>query len=158
MNHLDRGHRWRIGATRGRTGASSPASMPAGAAHAPDCPRPLHLFVVGGLAALMLAVPLPGVASAGTTAKTAPYAGFSGVSAAQDQYGGHQVLKPPPVIGAKAARVATAPAATPAPAATSATTILPFTGFALLKVVLIGLGLVALGFALRRWPARGNDQ
>lgn len=140
MSHLDRGHRWRIGATHDRT---------AGAAHAPDRPRLLHLYVVGGLAALMLAVSLPGVASAGTTAKTVPYAGSSGVSAAQDQYGGDRVLKPHGVIDVKAAKVV---------AAKSATSVLPFTGFALLKAVLIGLGLVALGFALRRWPARGNDQ
>jgi len=123
MNHLDRGHRGGIGG-------------------------PLRLSVVGGLAALMLVV-LPGVASAGSTAKTAPYAGLSGVSAAQDQYGQHRVIKPHSVVSAKAAAVVKAK---------SATSALPFTGIALLKVMLIGLGLVALGFALRRWPARGNSQ
>jgi hypothetical protein len=65
MNHLDRGHLGKVG----------------------DRSRLLRLSVVGGLAALTLAVSLPGVALAGNAAKTTPYAGASGVSAAQDQYG-----------------------------------------------------------------------
>lgn len=108
----------------------------------------LRLSVVAGLAMLMFAVPLTGVAYAGTNGMTG---GGKGPSAAEDQYGTHHVVQPvkPSTHVAPAATTATAPTAT-----TPGT--LPFTGFAVFKVVLIGLGLVALGFALRRLKPRNE--
>lgn len=88
------------------------------------------------------------------------------VTAAQDQYGGNHVVPPapshvftPPKTSAPStATPAVTPSQTPstlaaprtAPVASTAGT-LPYTGLALLKVVLVGLGLLALGFALHRW-------
>jgi hypothetical protein len=70
-------------------------------------------------------------------------------TAAQDQYTPKQVVKPPKAQG-PATKAASAPAA---PASSST---LPFTGLSLLKVVLVGVVLVALGFLLRRGvPRRG---
>jgi hypothetical protein len=47
-----------------------------------------------------------------------------------------------------------APKTSAAPVA-STTGTLPYTGLALLKVVLVGLGLLALGFGLHRWSRSG---
>ena len=65
----------------------------------------------------------------------------SGTSAS-DQYGRAKAIKPAVVKSA----VTSASPATVAPAKGS----LPFTGISLLSVVVVGGGLVALGFALRR--------
>jgi hypothetical protein len=108
-----------------------------------------------------------GVVPAGAS----PNHGLTHITAAQDQYGGHHVAPPapshvftPPKTTAPkttapktsapktpaATNTLAAPNTSAAPVATTAGT-LPFTGLALLKVVLVGLGLLALGFALHRW-------
>jgi hypothetical protein len=122
---------------------------------------PSLLSTAGILAGLMLAVGLTGgVARAGMLPRTGH------VTAAEDQYGGHRILKPakphtftPPKVKPSSATPAPAskPTTTAAPAASTAGT-LPYTGLALLKVVLFGLGLLALGFALHRWPSRRRNR
>jgi hypothetical protein len=112
---------------------------------------------VAAVAATALAV--AGVAGA------SGYSDGSHLSSAQDQYGTHQVLKPPhvhhPGAGVQAATVVSTPAAptvaVDAAATSSPSSTLPFTGFALLKVVLIALALIAAGFLMRRLPARHRD-
>ena len=119
----------------------------------------LRLGAAGGLVLLLIATSmcLAGAAFAGTSTKAGPHAGS--VTAAQDQYGEKQVLKPAPVhtLGTSVKKVTTSPAATAAPLASPAQT-LPYTGLALFKVMLIGLGLVVLGFAIRRWPRTRNGE
>ena len=130
---------------------------------------------IAGLVGVMLLAfgSVAGVANAGSSTRNA---GVQQLSAAQDQYGSPGVLTPPsttttPTTPAPAAatKTVTTPATTPtttptttpaAPAATTATTpstapattgsALPFTGLSILKVMLVGGGLILLGFVLHR--------
>ena len=121
-----------------------------------------RVFVSSALASLIFVVPcFVGAASAVTLSKSTPHAHANGLTAADDQYGEQHVVTP--VSGVEAAKksveapkesTGSAAPMTP-PAATTATSpdqTLPFTGISLLKFALIGLGLVALGLLLRRWP------
>ena len=125
--------------------------------------RRFLLSTAGILAGLMLAVGLSGGVAG---ASMLPDAGSAHPTAAQDQYGAHHVLKPaqppvftPPKVNSPSTRStrASTPTKTIAAPPASTTATLPYTGLALLKVVLVGLGLLALGFALRRWPSRSRN-
>jgi hypothetical protein len=80
------------------------------------------------------------------------WAGGSSPTAARDQYTPPSTAKPKPQKMKSPGAQASAPTATPA---TQGST-LPFTGLSLVKVVLVGLALLALGVLLRRGlPRRG---
>jgi len=147
--------------------------------------------VAGALSVSILAASalFAGAAYAGNATATAKHAAVEHISAAQDQYGRHHVIKPvaPPATHVLAHQAVKKPAAAPTthivvhhavepvvktpytvvpvtptvtPTITPAVTpvvhaaspaqTLPFTGLSLLKVVLVGLGLLCLGVVLRR--------
>ena len=76
----------------------------------------------------------------------------AGGSAAQDQYTPPPVVKPggKPTGGSGPLTPPGAQASAPAPASNQQGSTLPFTGLSLLKVVLVGAGLLLLGLLLRR--------
>jgi hypothetical protein len=78
----------------------------------------------------------------------------AGGSAAQDQYTPAPVVKP--TGGAGAMTPPGAQASAPTAGAVQGGSTLPFTGLSLLKIVLVGVGLLLLGILLRRGvPRRG---
>jgi hypothetical protein len=113
--------------------------------------RAPRLLAAGGVATLALVAPFGTAAYADSAAKSGPLVSHS---AAHDQYGQHVVLKPAKSPPPSSRTLAQSTSKQPAVAASSPASTLPFTGFGLLKVVLIGTALLAVGFALRLLPAR----
>lgn len=108
--------------------------------------------LVAALTVLVLGtfVSLEGVAMA-ATGKTVSQVSKKSNSAASDQYRTHKTIKPAPVAHVKIVK----PKAQVAGATTHVKSgTLPFTGFSLLASVAIGVGLVGLGFILRRRDSR----
>ena len=107
---------------------------------------------VAALTVLVLGtfVALEGVAMA-ATGKTVSQVNRQSHSAASDQYRTHKTIKPAPIAHVKIVK----PKAQVAGATTHIKSgTLPFTGFSLLASVVIGVGLVGLGFVLRRRDSR----
>jgi hypothetical protein len=91
-------------------------------------------------------------------ASAAPNHGATHITAAQDQYGEHHVAPPapshvftPPKTSAPSTSAAPAAPRTIAAPVACTTGTLPYSGFAVFEALLVGLGLLALGFALHRW-------
>jgi hypothetical protein len=116
-----------------------------------DQSRRMKIFY--GLAALVVSlfVATAGVAGAGTSQRATVHHAY----AAQDQYTPKNLVKPlkfknngKPTVGA---------AAPESSAKAKGGVTLPFTGFSLVTVVLVGVGLIVLGFALRRRRPAARD-
>jgi hypothetical protein len=110
--------------------------------------RSARRLVAQSVAALLIigcAAVLAGTASAAARAHSAAVVATSGPAAAQDQYGS-PFTPPSHNVAGTSQGSSSGP-----PASTSGT--LPFTGLALLKVLLVGIGLLALGFLLMRGSA-----